>query len=181
MDLSTLDKRRRACEAEIAVNRADAPKIHLAALPITRKGEMLEIRRKGETVEWLTHMRRFDVHATLNSVATQDGLSDAVNDELGLAIRRSHARAPPRDGVQCGDALETYIEHSDAAFGAKIFLSGFSPFAREDALTVLNDLAEGLRFVFRQKAFGDAGAMAGGRARSTERLCGRRAALRKID
>ena len=36
MDLSTLDKRRLACEAEIAVNRASAPGIYLAALPITR-------------------------------------------------------------------------------------------------------------------------------------------------
>ena len=38
MDLSTLDKRREACEAEIAVNRASAPQIYLSALPITRRG-----------------------------------------------------------------------------------------------------------------------------------------------
>jgi aminoglycoside phosphotransferase family enzyme len=110
MDLSTLDKRRRACEAEIAVNRADAPGVYLAALPTTRKGGTLEIGVKGETVEWLTHMRRFDEHATLDRVATQDGLSDAVIDKLARTIRRSHARAPARKGAQCAHALETYIE-----------------------------------------------------------------------
>ena len=38
MDMSTLDKRREACEAEIAVNRASAPQIYLAAAPVTRRG-----------------------------------------------------------------------------------------------------------------------------------------------
>jgi aminoglycoside phosphotransferase family enzyme len=94
MDLSTLDKRRRACQAEIAVNCADAPGVYLAALPITRKGETLEIGGKFEPVEWLTHMRRFDEHATLDRAAAQDGRSDAVVDKLALTIRRSHARAP---------------------------------------------------------------------------------------
>ena len=119
MDLATLDKRRRACEAEIAVNRADAPGVYLAALPITRKGETLEIGGKGETVEWLTHMRRFDEHATLDRLAAQGGLSDAAIDKLALAIRRSHARAPLRDGAQCAHALETYIEQNDAAFAER--------------------------------------------------------------
>src|SRR6516164_5158092 len=44
MDLSTLDKRREACEAEIEVNRASAPQIYLAALPITRQGRRLALR-----------------------------------------------------------------------------------------------------------------------------------------
>src|ERR1700761_1259892 len=38
MDLSTLEKRREACEAEIAVNRPLAPDIYLSALPIVRQG-----------------------------------------------------------------------------------------------------------------------------------------------
>src|SRR6516164_9137034 len=90
MDLSTLDKRRRACEAEIEVNRADAPGVYLAALPITRKGDTLEIGGRGEIVEWLTHMRRFDENATLDRVAERDGVSEAMVDKLALAIRRSH-------------------------------------------------------------------------------------------
>jgi hypothetical protein len=48
------------------VNRADAPGVCLAALPITRKGDTLEIGGTGEIVEWLTHMRRFDENATLD-------------------------------------------------------------------------------------------------------------------
>src|SRR4051794_32598151 len=41
MDLSTLEKRRVACEAEIAVNRPNAPDIYLGVIPVTRGPEGL--------------------------------------------------------------------------------------------------------------------------------------------
>ena len=97
MDLSTLDKRRRACEAEIEVNRADAPDVYLAALPITRKGDTLEIGGKGEIVEWVTHMRRFDENATLDRVAERDGVSEARSSTSWRS--RSAAPTPAR---RCG-------------------------------------------------------------------------------
>jgi uncharacterized protein len=119
MDLSTLDKRRSACEAEIAVNRASAPGVYLAALPITRSGGPLAIGGKGETVEWLVHMRRFDENLTLDRVAARSGVTEDVIDKLALAIRRSHAQAPLRDGARSAHALETYIEQNDAAFAER--------------------------------------------------------------
>ena len=88
MDLSTLDKRRVACEAEIAVNRASAPGIYLAALPITRSGETFAIGGKGEVVEWVTHMRRFDENAMLDRVAARGDLSNEIVDKL------THRRPP---------------------------------------------------------------------------------------
>jgi uncharacterized protein len=119
MDLSTLDKRRTACEAEIAVNAADAPSVYLAALPITRSGERLAIGGEGEIVEWVVHMRRFDENATLDRIAAREGVSDAIIDKLTLAIRRSHARAPLRDAARFAHSLETYIEQNDAAFAER--------------------------------------------------------------
>jgi uncharacterized protein len=119
MDLSTLDKRRDACEAEIAVNRPLAPAIYLAALPIVRHGETFAIGGDGEVVEWAVHMRRFDESATLDHVANRDGVSDAIIDKLALVIRRMHARAPLRDAARAAHALETYIEQNRAAFAER--------------------------------------------------------------
>jgi uncharacterized protein len=116
MDLSTLDKRREACEAEIAVNQPSAPDIYLSALPITRQARSFALGGDGEVVEWAVHMRRFDENATLDRVADREGVSDAIIDKLALAIRRSHARAPLRDAGRAAHALETYIEQNDAAF-----------------------------------------------------------------
>ena len=119
MDLSTLDRRREACEAEIAVNRALAPQIYLSVLPITRQGGTFTLGGDGETVEWAVHMRRFDENATLDRVAERGGVADAIIDKLAAAVRRSHGRAPVRDAARSAHALETYIEQNDAAFAER--------------------------------------------------------------
>ena len=119
MDLSTLDMRRLACEAEIAVNHASAPDVYLAALPITRSGKTFAIDGGGEVVEWVAHMRRFDENATLDRVAARGAVTDDIIDKLAIAIRRSHGAAPPRDAARSADALETYIEQNGAAFAER--------------------------------------------------------------
>src|SRR5271165_2346297 len=116
MDLSTLDRRRRACEAEIAVNRDNAPDIYLEALPVVRRGAGLAIGGAGDPVEWAVHMRRFDETATLDRLADRGGVPHAVIDKLAQAVRRAHARAPLRDAARAADAIATYIEQNDAAF-----------------------------------------------------------------
>ncbi len=116
MDLSTLEKRREACEAEIAVNRDNAPGIYLDALPIVRRGQSLAIGGAGDVVEWVAHLRRFDENATLDRIAERGGVSDAIVDRLAVAIRRSHARAPLRDGARATREIELYIEQNDTAF-----------------------------------------------------------------
>jgi aminoglycoside phosphotransferase family enzyme/predicted kinase len=116
MDLSTLEKRREACEAEIAVNRDNAPGVYLEAAPIVRTPMGLAIGGEGETIEWVCHMRRFDENATLDRLAERGGLSDALVDKLARAVLRAHTRAPLRDGARAAAELETYIEQNAAAF-----------------------------------------------------------------
>ena len=98
LDFSTLDKRRAACEAEIAANRDNAPGVYLGVTPIVRRGGGLAIGGEGEVVEWTTHMRRFDENATLDRVADRGELSTDLIRRLAAAIRRSHDRAPLSDG-----------------------------------------------------------------------------------
>jgi aminoglycoside phosphotransferase family enzyme/predicted kinase len=119
MDLSTLEKRRDACETEIAVNRPLAPEIYLSALPIVRQGETFALGGDGEIVEWAVHMRRFEENATLEHVADREGISDPIIDKLALAIRRMHACAPIRDGPRAAHSLETYVEQNRAAFAER--------------------------------------------------------------
>src|SRR5579863_4442859 len=53
MDFSTLEKRRAACENEIAVNRVNAPDIYLGTLPIRRDALRLRLGgTDGSIVEW---------------------------------------------------------------------------------------------------------------------------------
>ncbi len=116
MDLSTLEKRRAACEAEIAVNRDNAPGIYLGVAPVVRRTGRLALGGDGEAVEWTVHMRRFDEDQTLDRIADRGGLVDAVIDQVALAVRAAHRRAPLRDGIRAAHELETYIGQNDAAF-----------------------------------------------------------------
>ena len=109
MDLSTLEKRREACEAEIAVNRANAPDVYLDAAPIVRTATGLALGGEGEAIEWACHMRRFDENATLDRIAERGGLPDALVDKLARAVRaRPRAGASARRGARGGRTRDLY-------------------------------------------------------------------------
>jgi aminoglycoside phosphotransferase family enzyme/predicted kinase len=114
MDFSTLEKRRLACERELAVNRDDAPDIYLGVVPITSSQDGLRLGGAGEIVEWAVHLRRFDENSTLDHLATQGRLSAALISDLAHAVVRSHERAPPKD-FDAAAALDRYIlENADS-------------------------------------------------------------------
>ena len=76
MDFSTREKRRRACERELEINRNFAPEIYLACVPITReRNGHLALGGSGDTVEWSVRMRRFDQAALLSNIAARDAIS----------------------------------------------------------------------------------------------------------
>ncbi|MGD0642375.1 MAG: AAA family ATPase [Roseiarcus sp.] len=131
LDFSTLEKRRVACEAEIEVNRENAPYIYLDVVAVTRQDGALAIGGAGETVEWATHMRRFDENATLDRIAERGGLTNELVRKLARAIRLSHERAPTREGEGATRSLFTYLDQNEAVFAARPDL--FDP-ARATAL-----------------------------------------------
>ncbi len=98
MDFSTLEKRRVACESEIAVNRQNAPDIYLGVVPITREAGGLRIGGVGEIVEWAVHMRRFDENATFDRLASCGSLDRPLIEKLAAAVADSHERATVADG-----------------------------------------------------------------------------------
>ncbi len=112
MDFSTLDRRRSACEAEIAVNRPNAPDIYLGAVPITRNGDTLSLGGTGEVVEWCVHMRRFDETRTLDRLAETGRLSDDLIRRTAAAIVRSHAGAPQRRATGFAGAFAGLVEEN---------------------------------------------------------------------
>jgi aminoglycoside phosphotransferase family enzyme/predicted kinase len=118
MDFSTLEKRRAACEAEIAINKPNAPDIYLGAIPIARTPNGLALGGAGDIVEWAVHMRRFDENATLDRLAERAALSPDILAKLALAILQSHERAPRRDGEAATQALERYLDQNEQAFAA---------------------------------------------------------------
>ena len=114
LDFSTLEKRKRACEAEIEVNRRLAPNLYRGVVAITRESDgRLAIGGDGEPVEWAVDMVRFDENRTLDHLT--DKIDDDLADALGRAVAAAHETAPVVDAEPWIKALGSYIdEHVDA-------------------------------------------------------------------
>jgi aminoglycoside phosphotransferase family enzyme/predicted kinase len=93
LDYSTLAKRKRACETEIAVNAAYAPQIYRGVVAITREAQgTLAVGGAGTPVEWAVDMRRFDETRTLDHMAGD--IDAALADALGRAVAAAHTAKP---------------------------------------------------------------------------------------
>ena len=130
LDYATLDKRKAACDAELAVNAPYAPEIYRGVVAITREpGGRLAIAGRGAPVEWAVDMRRFDEAHTLDRVV--EAIDDALADALGRAVAAAHERAAVVEAAEWIAALERYIDQNIGAFRKRPDL--FAP----DAVTAL--------------------------------------------
>ena len=113
LDFSTPEKRKAACEAELAVNRALAPELYRGVVPITREanGE-LALAGDGTPVEWAVEMARFDETATLDQMAERGGLDLALADTLARVVAAAHAKAPVADAQDWPKRLFDWIEQN---------------------------------------------------------------------
>jgi uncharacterized protein len=119
LDYSILELRKRACAAELEVNRSAAPQIYRRVVPITRGSDgRLALDGSGTPVEWAVEMRRFDERATLDYLADAGKIDAALADALGRAVAAAHAAAPVVDAEPWIKALAAYIEEHVEAFGA---------------------------------------------------------------
>jgi uncharacterized protein len=116
LDYSTLAKRKKACEAEIAVNAPYAPQIYRGVIAITRDPSgRLAIGGAGTPVEWAVDMHRFDEKRTLDRITGE--IDDALADALGRAVAAAHAKAPAVEAEPWIAAIGGYIDEHVAAFG----------------------------------------------------------------
>ena len=117
LDFSSLDKRRAACEAELAINRKFAPRLYRRIVPITRDDRgALALDGGGEPVEWAVEMARFDEDSTLDRLAERDQLDPRLLDKLAIAVALMHERAEPVDPAPWIAALEQFIANNTSIF-----------------------------------------------------------------
>ena len=88
LDFSTPEHRRRACEAELALNRRTAPTLYLEVQALARMPDgKIGFAGNGPAIDWLVVMRRFE----------QSSLFDALAQTGGLSVRLINELAPPTE------------------------------------------------------------------------------------
>ncbi len=119
LDFTTLDRRRRALEAELELNRRTAPLLYRRLVPVTRaQGDRLALAGSGEPVEWLLEMARFDQETRLDRVAARGELTPAIVDDLAEEIAAFHAKAAVRTESGGHAGMREVIEGNAEDFAA---------------------------------------------------------------
>lgn len=99
LDFGTRERRRRACEREVELNRRLAPDTYLGVVPI-----LLDARghlrlggpeRLGTPVDYLVKMRRLPAEDSLERLLATDRLTESQIDEVASVLSDFYLRSPP--------------------------------------------------------------------------------------
>ncbi|HET7909987.1 MAG TPA: AAA family ATPase, partial [Nitrospira sp.] len=113
LDYSTLERRKSACEAELAINRLFAPRLYRRVVPICEApGGGIEIGGAGPVVEWAVEMNRFDEHSTLDKLAERNQLNEALAERLADTILLGHDKAPVAEDESWIAKFKIYIQQN---------------------------------------------------------------------
>ncbi len=116
LDYSTLSLRRTACEAELAINKANAPQIYRRVVAITQnENGRFEIGGRGPPVEWALEMARFDETKTLDKIAREHPIDASLAVAIADAVLRSHGAAE-RSQARWPESLPTLIARNSEKF-----------------------------------------------------------------
>jgi len=121
LDFSDIEKRRAACETEVALNRRTAPEIYLGIVALRRAGGGLHLGgEEGEAIDWLVEMKRFDAAGLLATMADEGRLPLAPIEQLAADIVRFHRTAEIRRDAGGAENFLKIIEGNFADMAADI-------------------------------------------------------------
>jgi len=111
LDFSTAERRRVACESELALNRRTAPELYLEVRALTRGADgEVGFASAGPAVDWVVVMRRFDQPLLFDELAKAGRLSASSMTELADHIATFHQSAEARLDHGGAAALAAVIE-----------------------------------------------------------------------
>lgn len=126
LDYSTPERRRAACEAELAINRRFAPALYLGVEPVMRgpDGRLRLGGAIGAPVDWVVVMRRFDQAAQFDRMAGRGALAPELMRALADRIAEMHAQSEPRPGhggvAGLARAIDITVENLRLAAGVAV-------------------------------------------------------------
>jgi aminoglycoside phosphotransferase family enzyme len=94
LDFASLDRRERACRAELGLNRRLASDVYLDVVPLTTTANGLAIGGDGAVADWLVVMRRLDETGTLEHAILEHRVERWQLDRLIATLIDFYRRAP---------------------------------------------------------------------------------------
>jgi aminoglycoside phosphotransferase family enzyme len=122
LDYSTLAKRKRACEEELALNKRHAPELYRRVVPITRDNDEIKIDGRGVPIEWAVEMARFDETQTLDRLCAADAIDPELADRIADVMLTSHEGAEVSDGSTWLASISAIIDRNTQKFRSQRLL-----------------------------------------------------------
>jgi uncharacterized protein len=117
LDFSTLDLRKRFCEAELRINGRTAPALYRRVIPVVRAHTgALALEGDGTAVDWMVEMVRFDQERLFDRMATAGRLDLERMVPLAEEIASFHASCAARPDFGGESAVARVIAGNAAAF-----------------------------------------------------------------
>jgi hypothetical protein len=113
LDYSTRGLRRRACEAELALNRRTAPELYLDVAAIRCGDDGRLSFGRGTPVDWVVVMRRFDERDLLDRVAAENRLTPDLARDIADRVAAFHDRAERSRDLGGRRAMKSIIEGNE--------------------------------------------------------------------
>lgn len=113
LDFTTPEARRRACEAELVLNRRTAPDLYLGLAAVTRRADgRLTLDAAGEAVDWLVVMKRFDQEQQFDRLLARGALGRQHLLDLAETVAAFHRGAQPRPDHGGAAGMEWTLSNS---------------------------------------------------------------------
>jgi uncharacterized protein len=93
LDYTTLEKRRRACEAEVDLNRRLCPDIYLAVQPVTEVDGEAHLSSEGRVIDYGVWMKRLPADRMLDRMVAEGAVTEAMIDRVAGRLSRFHRQA----------------------------------------------------------------------------------------
>ncbi|HEX4515925.1 MAG TPA: AAA family ATPase [Polyangiaceae bacterium] len=151
VDFRTIEARKAACDAEVALNRRLAPDVYYGVDPILDG---------GETVDWAVHMRRLAQEARADDLLARGALGRVELDLVATTLAEFHASArSDADVARFGSALAVRFNVEENFEQTKTTIGDYL------LPTEVRELAAWQRTILRERATLIADRAASGRVR----------------
>ena len=108
LDLSTLESRRAACEAEVRLNRRSCSSIYLGVSPIVVEDGSANLTGQGDVIDWAVHMRRLPAERSLERMLAEDRVTIATLGRLVSHLVDYYAQAETSERITSLGGIETF-------------------------------------------------------------------------
>lgn len=117
LDFSTLEKRKRCCELEVALNGRTANEWYLGVEKVCRDEQGLNLCERGELVDYAVKMKQFDPDALLlNQMQEDDSIGIGFFRSLGTQLAQFHEKVERADAASDWGSPEAVMQPVEENF-----------------------------------------------------------------